>query len=366
MRMLFIFGFVAFAFIPSCQLGADPEPYQQESAVFQSDKEDCVHNGQRYYARGLYRRALDQYRKLLELDPNSWVGNMGAALCHYQLGKQQGGAGRLKEAHARFQKASEIYTRIWDGSVEASTQTEGARQFKVCMSLAENQRAMGYLDTLRLNQLEALLESAKPSRAAKIRKEQTRLRTRRREVYASALVKFRQLVAMEYPAPDALLNLADLELVTMQDEAAAGHYEDYLVLCRTSISRWRNMRDNPAEFQVGEKAAEQIILESNKQIASATKKAVDVLEKLASMQFKAAHHQKAATLLEEALQLDPSRVGLRVSLAECLAPLGRISAAVRHLEVFLRDSSPFDARKKKAVQMRAALLAKAGKSESRG
>lgn len=366
MRISFALMALMFLLIAACQTEGDIERFRQDPSVFKADRADLIENGERYYARGAYHRALAQYKKLLKLEPSFWVAHMGTALCHYQLGKQLGASGKLQDAYSRFQAANEIFSDLWDGTVESSTQLEGARQFKVCMSLAQNERATGFLDTLRLNQLEKFLASATGDRAVKIQAEQARLRKHRSEVYTSAILKFRKLVAMDYPAPDAILNLADLELVTLQDEQATIHYIAYLDLCRTSIARWRNVRDHPEALEAGKNGQERVILESNKKIVLATKKAVFVLEKLAAMYFKGQAYKDALVLLEEALKLDPSQIGLRVNMAECMGPLGQYRAAVRNLELFLLDSSPFDARKKKAVRMRAEYLAHVKKSDSSG
>ncbi len=366
MRILSAVVALWFVLIPACQSDEDVDRFRQDPSVFKADRDDLIENAERYYARGAYHRALAQYGKLLKLEPSSWIARMGEGLCQYQLGKQLGGSGKLQDALVRFLTANKIFTDLWDGTVERSTQSEGSRQFKVCMSLAQNERATGFLDTLRLNQLEELLPSASTEQAAEIQKEQARLRRHRHEVYASAKLKFRKLVAMEYPAPDAILNLADLELVTLQDDQAIIHYHAYLDLCRTSIARWCNVRDHPDQFESGKNAQERVIMESKKKIASGTRKAVLVLEKLAAMSFKKSAYADAVKLLDEALRLDPSKVGLRVNLAECMGRLRQYQGAIRHLETFLRDSSPFDARKKKAVRMRADYLALLRKSETGG
>lgn len=337
------------------------EVEQSGDGNFEADPDYYADNAQRFIQAGEYRRALTQFRKVLEQDPNDNLSRLGEGYCLYHIGLDLAARGSLDRASRSFQQAEGVFANLWvdraGESLERSTQDPEAWHWKSLLGLAETERAIASLAKVELDRIDAALPRIEdPEKVRSGLERQTKLR-KRREIYnRKARERFSALSSMEYPAPDSLLNLADIEYVIGNEPAAERAYLDYLSLTERSVEIWDERRDE-AMKNLESKSERRVALAAiEKKRESALEKNLKVLQQLAEIKFRKGNYGASLEYLERALDIDPERYVLNVPMAECHYELGSFEKGLEHIDRYIRLSEEFDDDTHRAYKLRSKLV----------
>ncbi|HGY89685.1 MAG TPA: tetratricopeptide repeat protein [Planctomycetes bacterium] len=325
---------------------------------FQGDASLFAANAQRFYDAGDYLAALQQFRKQLEKDPTAVDGRLGEAYSLYKLGVNLAARGAYKEANRRLEEALDNFEKLSrEIPMERDTLEGDGYGWKVRLGLALSERALGALAKRQWDRIHsAILSMEDPSEVIKARAAQKVLLKRRVDYNERALEHFRELAAMGHPAPDVILNVADMELIAGNESLAERYYLSYRDIARRSVESWdRRQREAPDQIE-SKNELERVLSTIEAKRRSAVEKLVKVLERLAEMRFDRGEYAEAASLIEEALKAQPDLVRLHVPMAEILEKQGKYRAALEHIDIYLRSLDSFDENAKKAAKLRSRLL----------
>lgn len=353
--------------LPAC--ASDDPPDLEDSPVlstekgpdFEADAELYRHNAQAYYQAGDYFRALDQLRKAIKKDPGSKAARVGEALCLYNLGFNAAALGNTKDAATRLRAAEEKAEALIDEPLPRSTVEGDGLAWKSHLVLAMTQRALARLDRMVINGIDAQLAGASASERERMLEERKKRGIHEQELEEKALAGFRRLAAMEFAAPDAILNLADMELAGGNRRAAIEQYGRYLEIARRNIDNWNRSRKEWTEQLQSEKYQLEAQREIDAKLESVVGKAVDVLKRLAHVEFVEGAHQDSLAHLLEAARLDPSRNDLNVPIAENHLRLGSHEEALAHIDAYIAGTSAFDDNVRRAYRLRSEILKELGR-----
>ena len=360
--LLLLFALLA---VGACETTPDgelayAEVEEQTPGEFEADADFHKQSAQSYYQAGDYRRALSQFRKWLEKQPDDPYARMGEAYCLYFIGAELAARGALVRADKLFDEAHAALEQLrseTDGEIEASTQTGEGLKWKIFMGLALVERARGALARTQFDALDARAAQVRdPKELEQLLAHQEELLRRRSDYSRKALERFRRLARMEYPAPEALHNLGDLELVLGNEDAAERAYLAYLNIAKRSVDAWDARRKKVAEMYESKHDLKVALDAIDRKQASALAKTVAVLERLAEIKYRRANYADAIGYLEQALELKPDLYRLHVPLAECYTELADYGKALEHIDVFIRSSEGFDDDTRKAYKLRSKLL----------
>ena len=359
------------------------EPTTRDS-TFEADAGDYALNAERYYETGDYRRALSQFQKYKEKEPNSWGAALGIAYCRYQLGRQLVASGRFEDAHVQLSEAEVAFTERWNGGVEKKASDPAAYQWKACMGLGLTERAIANLDSIKLAAIESRLRNGVDGGTAEVADQRRRLQNHRKEYYRRALEKFEALAKMQDASPDAFLNLGDLYVITgadLSNESALGNgsglndvgparrgnanrikaeraYMTYLETAKRSVDNWEKMRRDAAERYPDRRSYEEAVALIEQKRSSATEKTVDVMIQVALIKYGSGDTQAALGYLRSAHELDPKRTWLHLNIAECYDRLADYDQALKHVDTYIAQSPAGDEGVRRAYKLRAEIAKK--------
>lgn len=332
-----------------------------DDGEFEADPEYYSDNAARFFQAGDYRRALTQFRRVLELTPDDTLARLGEGYSLYNVGLEQAARGATDRAGTSFEQAEDVFTDLWVSragrQLESSTQDADGWHWKSLLGLAETERAIASLAKVESDRIDQALPhfddrekiDAELARQAKLGK--------RREVYSrKARDKFSTLCSMEYPSPDCLLNLGDLEYIAGNEPAAERAYVRYLELAERSVDVWDKRRDE-ATKNLKSKAELKVALAAiEMKREGALEKTIGVLEQLAEIKYRKGNYESALEYLEHALEIDPDRFVLNVPMAECHYELGSYEKGLDSIDRYIRLTPEFDDDTHRAYKLRSKLV----------
>lgn len=328
---------------------------------FKGDAEDYFNNAQEYYSAGDYYRALDQFLKQLQLVPDSRPGKLGESYSRYNIGRNLATRGRLLDAEVQFKEAEKGFGSLWNGSLVTDTLVADDFNWKACLGLAETERARAALEKQRIDLIDRRLEGIRDNaERSKALEQQQTFANNRMVKLNHCFEKFRRLAQMQNAAPDALLNLGDVQLIRGNESAAERAYLDYLAIARTSVERWNKARAEAHRTYKSKKELEIVLAEMKRKEEGATKKTVGVLTQLAEIKFSRQNWGDSLSYLKDAMDLDPERHELNVPVAECYDRLGNYDKALVHIDRYIQTSPSFSKDTQRAFRLRSQLLKKSG------
>jgi tetratricopeptide (TPR) repeat protein len=314
------------------------------------DVGDYALNAEKYYDNGDYARALTQFLKYKEKDPKSWGAALGIGYCYLNLGLGLAADSRLEDAFGQFKKAEVAFTGQWDGTVEKSAADAKAFQWKACMGLALTERALGNLESLFIRGIES---RATIERGSQTLQQEISERSRKRtDYYQRSLAKFRKLITMEAPPPDAFLNAGDLEMVVNGPVRAEPAYLAYLEVAKESVESWKRRQRESVETFKDRRSFEEATFIIDKKLETATKKTVDVMIQLALINYTTGRYAESLQFLLDAQKLDPTRQSLHLNVAECYDKLGNQKEALKRIDEFLTLAVDGDPNVRRAYKLR--------------
>ncbi len=331
----------------------------RQDGNFKGDADDYFNNAQNYYGAGDYYRALDQFEKQLKLVPDSRQGLLGTAYCRYNIGRNLAARGRLLDAADQMAKAEETFSRLWNGELVRDTTIDDDFNWKACLGLAMTERAIAALEKQHIDLIDRRLEGIRDaSRSAEARKRQKQHEERRAHYLRLCFSKLQRLAQMQNAAPDALLNLGDVQLIRGNESAAERAYLDYLAIARHSVERWRKRREEAHETFKSKNELNRALSAIKVKEESATRKTVNVLVHLAEIKFSRQNYADSLSYLKDAMDLDPNRRELNVPMAECYDRLGNYEQALEHINLYIKSSPSFSRDTQRAFRLRSQLLKK--------
>lgn len=339
----------------------EPEVVINDEGDFEGDYELHMANAQDYYDAGDFYRARDQFAKASLQRPDELGARLGEGFSLYHVGYNSAALGNLNRADKELSRAEKFFSELWTGEIPVSTSAGDGLSWKSALGLAMTWRALGSLDKMRIRRIDSDLNTATGKAQEELLAEQRKRDLRRGRNNEKARELFGRLAAMEYAAPDAIQNYADMELIAERPQVALRAYERYLGLVRENIKSWEERQNDwPTQFEFERfaKEAQGIIAEKRK---SALAKASNVLVQTAEIRFRDGEYESALRDLEEARRYTPRRTNLRVPTAECLDRLGRKDEALEHIDRYLRSRAEMDANTRRALKLRARLAQEAGR-----
>lgn len=344
------------ALLPACLTGSDqPEEVETvyDKTEFEAAFSDHIENAQQYYNRGDWMRALNQFIRARKQQPLSPAANMGEAMSRYQIGVEKAKDGNVAESRKQLVKAEEVLRPIWSGTIEPAT--GDGDQWRNALSLAMIERAIGNVDKVEADQLDASTRQPDAAKRREAFARQQELRLHRNDYYDRALDKFERLASMKNAAPDAILNTADLRYVRGNVRGAETAYLEYIDIARLSVKAWETRREQvPETYKLP--SDQKIAIETIElKLIGAKRKTVNTLTQLARIKFaKGRSTEFTASLLYllEAQKLAPGRYQLNIPIAECHAGLGDYRKAVDAIDRYIDQTDGFGASTHRAFRLR--------------
>lgn len=285
-RWLALFGCVLFT--GACAvISSDPEAKRQEGPQFEA--EDYARNAKEYFEAGDWARAREQWQRQLGKQPGEWMAELGIASADHWLGSAALDRGNGREARQLLTRSLEASTRLWDGSLEKDTLSATPlpkAQWKAALYVALNRRALADLDTLEARALreEAARKGRHDPATLEMLQRAERADSGSRKLQASAVELFGRLRVMEHPAPEVILQVAELQQRTGDTAAAEAGFRGWLELSSASLTQWKAQLDATGAVEDAKlrKAQREVI---RGKIRSVESKRIAVLVRLGNMAF---------------------------------------------------------------------------------
>lgn len=293
---------------------------------------------QTYYDGGKYDQAVQQWRKVLAIEPDRPKANWGLAKSLSMSGSPQA----LREAEQIFDKIDD-----WNWVHP----TLGDRRHEVLKDHAEVYLQLADHFDRDVIALESQLDDPgadKPS----IRRHMQEQIAKRNELLTRAIPIYERVLSLSPDNPYAIAGLAKAHLTVGNDARGVEFARRYMALSRTSQEGWESeYRD--LEKNRGREATDEQRDFYKAKIRSAREKELKMHLLLASVFMRGRNYGGAIGEYDKVLEMDPARPAARVERAQARAAQGRYAQAIEDIEEYLKVTDPV---KQRGARIRAAEL----------
>ena len=316
--LLFVLGAAAGCAIQD--IGGEPTEKQDDEAR----KKHYEESAQTYYEHGEYRRAVDQWKKVLELAPGDQKAMWGLAKSHAMVGTPQS----LREAEV-------IYLKIID--LDWSHPTRGNIKFEVERDLAQVYVDLAEWFQKGIHADEEQLSEGKADKAA-VQAHMQRSIASRNELLQKAIPLYEDVLQKSENNPYALAGLAEAHLLVGQDMKGVEYGLRYVSLSEESQRNWKAELDGFTKMN-GDATTQQREYFAKK-IRGAREKELKMRLLIASVLMRNGRASEAIVQYDAVIAKDAARPAAYVERAQAYAKGGNYRKAILDLEKYLQITDP--------------------------
>ncbi len=293
---------------------------------------------QTYYDGGKFDQSAQQWRRVLEIEPERPKANWGLAKSLEMVGTPQS----LREADAIFLKIDD-----WDWSHP----TLGNRQHEVLKDHAEVYLQLADFYDRDVRALEQQLDDPGAD-VPSIRRHMQEQIARRNGLLAQAIPLYERVLTLSPNNPYAIAGLAKAHLLVGNDQRGIAFARQYMALSKDSQTGWETEYNSLVKERGRDATEEQRDFYKSK-IRSAREKELKMHLLLASVLIRNHDYRGSVAEYDKVLEMDPTRPAARVERAQARAGMGDYKGAIEDLEEYLQVTDPV---KQRNARIRAADL----------